>query len=192
MCFEKCVFLIKDFNLICVTGKMASGKNFICSKFEKDGWFCVDADLLVHEAIDEAAPIINETFGKIAQKKNICILTNDGKIDRRELGKILFSSPELLKKQEDIVYPVITKMVKKIIAEHKKVILNATVLYKTPELLDMCEAIVFVKSNFVTRFFRARHRDRLSFKQIFKRFHSQKNLKKMYENANLPLFVVNN
>ena len=83
-------------------------------------------------------------------------------------------------------------MVEKIITEHKKVILNATVLYKTPELLDMCEAIVFVKSNFVTRFFRARHRDRLSFKQIFKRFHSQKNLKKMYEKANLPLFVVNN
>lgn len=192
MRFEKCAFLIKDFNSVCVTGKMASGKNFICSKFEKDGWFCVDADLLVHEAIDEAAPIINETFGKIAQKKNIRILTNDGKIDRRELGKILFSSPELLKKQEDIVYPVITKMVAKIITEHKKVILNATVLYKTPELLDMCEAIVFVKSNFVTRFFRARHRDRLSFKQIFKRFHSQKNLKKMYEKANLPLFVVNN
>ena len=192
MRFEKCAFLIKDFNSVCVTGKMDSGKNFICSKFEKDGWFCVDADLLVHEAIDEAAPIINETFGKIAQKKNIRILTNDGKIDRRELGKILFSSPELLKKQEDIVYPVITKMVEKIITEHKKVILNATVLYKTPELLDMCEAIVFVKSNFVTRFFRARHRDRLSFKQIFKRFHSQKNLKKMYEKANLPLFVVNN
>ena len=57
-------------NTICVTGKMASGKNFVCSELEKMGWTSVDADLGVaildyHEAcspvaLGEYLPIIDE------------------------------------------------------------------------------------------------------------------------------------
>ena len=45
---------IQDFSLICVTGKMASGKNFVTSKLEQDGWQSVDADKLVHIAINDS------------------------------------------------------------------------------------------------------------------------------------------
>ena len=192
MKITECIDLLKNSQLICITGKMASGKNYVCSIFEKKGWFSVDADILVHQAIDQSTKLILNSFNEIAQSQNINLLDDEGKINRRELGKILFSSPELLEKQEKIVYPVITKMVQKIISEHSKVILNATVLYKTPDLLKMCEAIVFVQSNTIKRFFRARHRDLLSYKQILRRFKTQKNLLKEYKKFGIPIFIVNN
>ena len=83
-------------------------------------------------------------------------------------------------------------MLQKIIFEHNKVILNATVLYKTPELLKMCEVIVFVQSNTIKRFFRASHRDLLSYKQILRRFKTQKNLLQEYKKFEIPIFIVNN
>ena len=171
---------------------MASGKNYVCSQFEKKGWFSVDADILVHQAIEQSSQEILDTFNDIAHEKKINLLKEDGKINRRELGKILFSASELLEKQEKIVYPVITKMLQKIILEHNKVILNATVLYKTPELLKMCEVIVYVQSNTIKRFFRARHRDLLSYKQILRRFKTQKNLLQEYKKFGIPIFIVNN
>lgn len=192
MKITECIDLLKNSQLICITGKMASGKNYVCSIFEKKGWFSVDADILVHQAIDQSTQLILNSFNEIAQSQNINLLDDEGKINRRELGKILFSSPELLEKQEKIVYPVITKMVQKIISEHSKVILNATVLYKTPDLLKMCEAIVFVQSNTIKRLIRARHRDSLPYKQIFKRFKTQKNLLKEYKKFEIPIFIVNN
>lgn len=192
MKIEKCAFLLEKYNLICLTGKMASGKNFICEKFERLGWFCLDADLLAHQAIENSSQTIIRTFEDEAKSRGIEIQTADGKINRRELGKLLFAAPNLLKKQEEIVYPEITKMIRNIILNRKKVILNATVLYKTPQLLNMCEAIVFVKSNFIKRFFRAKKRDNLPAKQILKRFNSQKKLYEKYKNANIPIFSIKN
>ena len=171
---------------------MASGKNYVCSQFEKKGWFSVDADILVIKQLEQSIRKFLETFIDFANKKKINLWTKKEKINRRELGKILFSAPELLEKQEKIVYPVITKMLQKIIFEHNKVILNATVLYKTPELLKMCEVIVFVQSNTIKRFFRARHRDLLSYKQILRRFKTQKNLLQEYKKFGIPIFIVNN
>lgn len=171
---------------------MASGKNYVCSQFEKKGWFSVDADILVHQAIEQSSQVILDTFNDIANEKKINLLNDDGKINRRELGKILFSSPKLLEKQEKIVYPVIIKMVQKIILEHSNVILNATVLYKTPELLKMCETVVFVQANTIKRLFRAHHRDSLPYRQILRRFKTQQTLLQEYKKFKIPIFIVNN
>ena len=94
--------LFENTNLICVTGQMASGKNFVCTELEKQGWFSVDADKLVHQAIDESTEEIIKTFLPYSQKAQLNIVTNDNKIDRKALGKLLFENPQLLKKQEEI------------------------------------------------------------------------------------------
>ncbi len=180
---------------ICVTGKMASGKNYICSKFEKDGWKSIDADLLVHDAIKNQSQKIYDTFKDYAKEKNINLLENNPTeltINRKSLGQLLFSNPELLKKQEEIVYPEITKIIKNIIQKNDKTIINATVLYKTPELLQMCEKIYFVKAPFLTRLIRAKKRDNLPIVQILKRFYSQKNLLKEYKKFSVPITIIKN
>ncbi len=185
---------LSDYSIICVTGQMAAGKNFICSQLEKQGWSSIDADILVHHAIDIARDRIITKFEPYAKEKKIKIAKEDGSVDRRALGELLFSMPSLLKVQESIVYPIITKEIEDFIAEHQKTIINATVLYKTPELLSRCQALVYVRAPLFTRITRARKRDNLPYKQIFKRFISQKNLLWNYTKADIPMpvFEINN
>lgn len=187
--------IFDSYKVICVTGKMAAGKNYVCSQFEKNGWTSLDADIYVHNAIDLAQDKIFETFGPYAEKENINIKReSDGKVDRKALGKLLFSIPDLLEIQENIVYAVITKQIKDFVEQNadKKIIINATLLFKTTELMNLCGHIVFVDAPFCTRLKRARRRDGLSYSEIFKRFKSQKNLLRSYKKTGIAITVVSN
>ena len=178
---------------IAVTGPMAAGKNYICKKLElEEGWASVDADLLVHGAIEIAKDRILDTFTPYAEEHNIKIARTDGSIDRRALGQLLFSIPELLKIQESIVYPIITKQIDDFINEHEKTIINATVLYKTPDILNRCDKILFVTAPLLTRLHRARTRDHLPYSQILRRFWVQRNLLKEYKKSDIPIEIIQN
>ena len=83
-------------------------------------------------------------------------------------------------------------MVKDFIQTHEKTIINATVLFKTPELLNMCEYVLFVKAGLIKRIIRARKRDHLPYKQIFKRFYAQRNLLKDYKKTGTSIRIVRN
>ena len=180
----------KQSTTLAVVGPMASGKNYICSQLEQEGYTSVDADILVHDAIDIAKERILDTFTPYAQKKNIKIARHDGTIDRQALGKLLFSIPELLTVQESIVYPIIIQQIQDFINQHEKSIINATVLYKTPELLALCDKVIYVTAPFLKRLTRARRRDKLPFTQILRRFHTQRNLLKEYQNLVPPEKIV--
>ena len=52
----------KTSSVIAVVGPMAAGKNYICSKLKEEGWAAVDADLLVHDAIELVKDKILQTF----------------------------------------------------------------------------------------------------------------------------------
>ena len=178
--------------IIAVVGPMAAGKNYICSKLKEEGWASIDADLLVHDAIELVKDKILQTFIPYAESQNIRLTHDDGSIDRKALGSLLFSFPELLAIQESIVYPIITKQIDNFINGHDKTIINATVLYKTPELLYHCDKIIFVTAPFFTRLRRARKRDHLSFHQILRRFYAQRNLLKEYKASGIPLEIIYN
>ena len=167
--------------VIAVTGPMAAGKNYYCSQLEKEGWSCVDADILVHEAIELVKDKILTKFIPFAEQQHLKLTNPDGTIDRKALGKLLFAYPELLNIQESIVYPIIIKQIEEFIATHPKAVINATVLYKTPELLKYCQKVIFVTAPFFKRLSRARKRDKLSYFQILRRFHAQRNLLKQYQ-----------
>ena len=177
---------IYDCTIIAITGPMAAGKNFICTQLEKQGWSCVDADLLVHDAIELVKDKILEKFVPFAEQQNIKLTKHDGTIDRKALGTLLFTFPELLNIQESIVYPIIIKQIEEFIAQHEKSVINATVLYKTPQLLEHCQKVIYVTAPFFIRLNRAHKRDRLTYKQILKRFHAQKNLLKEYQKLISP------
>ena len=183
---------VDGLKIIAVVGPMAAGKNYICSKLKEEGWAAVDADLLVHDAIELVKEKILETFVPYAESQNIKLTKPDGTINRKNLGQLLFSFPELLKIQESIVYPIITKQIENFIDGHDKTIINATVLYKTPELLARCEKILFVTAPLLTRLRRARRRDHLPFRQIFRRFHAQRHLLREYQKSGITVEIIHN
>lgn len=212
------------FQVIGLTGKMASGKNYVCSELEKIGFVSVDCDVEVHKVLEEKKEKIFSTFSDYAKEKNLTLKNPDGSLNRRNLGALLFQNPELLALHESIVYPALTKNVTAIINtaragfssdadisndarttnnespatdaslqnHHRGIIINATVLYKTPELLNKCDKIIFVQSNFITRFLRARKRDKLPLKQIINRFLSQFHLKDRYKESAIEIITVRN
>lgn len=167
--------------VIAVVGPMAAGKNYITSQLEKEGWACVDADILVHQAIELVKDKILAKFIPFAQSQNIKLTKEDGSIDRKALGRLLFAFPELLQIQESLVYPIIIQEIKEFIATHPKAVINATVLYKTKELLAYCDKIIYVSAPFLKRLARARRRDKLPLLQILRRFHAQRHLLKEYQ-----------
>ena len=179
---------------LAVVGPMASGKNFICSQLEQQGWVSVDADILVHDAIELVKDKILAKFVPFAEREHIKLTNEDGTINRRALGRLLFSFPELLQIQESIVYPIIIQQILEFINEHEKTIINATLLYKTPQLLVYCDKVIYVTSPFFKRLIRARRRDKLPISQILKRFHAQRNLLQEYQKK-VPkekIVIVNN
>ena len=172
--------------VVAVTGPMASGKNYICSQMEAEGWTSIDADILVHQAIEQVKDKILEKFVPYADQQHIKLTNDDGTINRRALGRLLFSFPELLQIQESIVYPIIIQQILEFINLHEKSIINATVLYKTPELLAYCDKVIYVSAPFFKRLFRALQRDKLPLIQILKRFHAQRNLLQEYKKSVSP------
>ena len=173
---------------------MAAGKNAAAKLLEKRGWLCIDADALVHEAIESEADKIIRTFSQVAKKRGIDIVRQDGSIDRRSLGKIVFSDTSLLAKQEAIVYPAIEKCAMQKIdsSEAKNIALNAAVLYKTPTLMRMCRAILYVEAPFWVRLLRAKKRDGEAIRAICKRFRAQRGLYRNYKQTGIPIVKVRN
>ncbi len=189
----------QSFQVICLTGKMASGKNFVTQKIiEKSGgkFASIDSDKTVHEAISLCAKKIFDSFENESKKSGINLKNTDGTLNRKALGKLIFPRPELLLRQEKIVYPKTIELTKKFIEENrekgKSVIINAAVLNKIPELMSLCSKIIFVTAPTFTRLLRAKKRDNLPSRQILARFKSQKKLLEEYKKTGIEIFIVKN
>ena len=181
--------------VICVTGAMAAGKNAVSDILEKHGFACTDADKLVHEALatpEVQARVLTE-FGALARERGICLTREDGSLDRRALGALLFSDKALLGRHEAILHPEVDKRIDAFMAENagKNIVINATVLYKTPSM-KKCSAVLFVTAPLFVRFFRARRRDGMKTRHILARFWQQRNLFAKYKKTDADIYRVSN
>lgn len=175
--------------ILCVTGPMAAGKNAAAAILEKKGFAAIDADVLGHKAVKECTEQILCEFSDEAQKRGVSLLSSDGTLNRRVLGSIVFESRELLARQEQIVYPVIRRLLAEFIRENagKDIAVNATVLYKLPDMQNIIERILYIDAPLPLRFIRAMKRDKTGIIQIYRRFSSQKNLFAKYKNTNTDI-----
>lgn len=173
---------------------MAAGKNAVASVLEESGWLSVDADDLVHEAVERMTPQILAAFSPSAEKAGIQLAKGDGSLDRRALGSLIFGDAELLAKQESIVYPEVNRLTEEFIRINagRDIALNATVLYKTPCLMEKCSAVLYVTAPYLKRFLRAKVRDGLPCRQIAARFRSQRELYRNYVKTGIPVMLIHN
>ncbi len=180
--------------VICVTGPMAAGKNAASAILENQGWLSIDADQTAHLAIENKKDDIIAAFGPLASAQGIDLTNDDGTINRRALAPILFSDPELLARQESIVHPEVVRLITAFIAEHPQnnIIINATVLHKTPDLMQLCDTILYIDAPVITRLRRAKARDGHSTRHILKRFWAQRHLYRDYKATGIPVCRIPN
>jgi len=116
--------------IIGLTGGIASGKNFVAEIFQKMGAVVFDADAEIHNLL-----AYNQTI--ILQVKNLFPeVIVDRKVDRKILGKIVFSDDEKLKALELILHPPLRDIYDKFLRDAKNsgkefVVLNIPLLLET-------------------------------------------------------------
>jgi len=84
-----------------VTGCPGSGKSILAAEISRQGWKLIDADEIGREVVENDTAVL----GELARVFGDDILTTDGKLRRRFLGKRAFAGHESTGKLNDIVHP---------------------------------------------------------------------------------------
>ncbi len=148
--------------VIGLAGGIACGKSLVAKCFEDLGCVVIDADKIGHEVL-----CMPSVVGKIVQKWGGGFIAN-GKVDRRELAKIVFplgcnSPSEDLKYLEQLTHPEIGKLIQKRLEQFRSfgnfpaVVLDAPVMFKA-NWDRFCDQIVFIDADLTTRKQRAKER----------------------------------
>ena len=86
-------------NAIALTGGISTGKSTVCNLLKLHGFLIVDADKIAHKILDLNASKIEELFGTK--------YVENGLVQRKELGKIIFSNEDNKLKLEALLHPLI-------------------------------------------------------------------------------------
>ena len=119
--------------IICLTGGIAAGKSTAARYFATRGAKIIDADQLGHATYEAGTPAndrLVETFGD-------AVRAEDGGIDRKALGGMVFGKPEALKQLTDIVWPEI-----RLLAEAQ----TQSLLKEDPSAIVILEAAVLFEA----------------------------------------------
>jgi len=125
--------------VIGVTGKVGSGKTTVSTILtRKYGAVVVDVDKIGHEILEEKREELEGIFGEEIVK--------EGKVDRKALAAIVFSSEEKLKILERLLHPRMCERVKEIlekISRDELVVVEAALL-KRMNLHKLCDHVITV------------------------------------------------
>lgn len=84
---------------IALTGGISTGKSSVANIFSSFAFHVIDADTVAHSILNEQHKAIATMFGKS--------LIADQNVDRKALGKIVFSDPVKRKELEALLHPLI-------------------------------------------------------------------------------------
>jgi dephospho-CoA kinase len=135
--------------IIGLTGPIASGKNIVARIFLKAGAYVIDADIVGHEILSSQGKVWHQIVKAFGSK----VLSRGGRINRKKLGRLVFSDQKHLNKLNSISHPEIKKRVMSLIrASNKKVIVvNAAVLFEM-KLNKMMDKVIVVTAKKSLRF----------------------------------------
>jgi dephospho-CoA kinase len=153
---------------------------------EKHGIPVLDVDKLGHTAIEEEKAAILRHFGPE-------VLETDGTVDRKKLGALVFGKAEELAALEAIVHPAANRLTGQWLREREgqTLVINAALLHRS-SAFEQLDAIILVTAPWFVRLIRARRRDRLSWRELIKRFRSQRDFTSQYLRKNTDIYIMDN
>jgi dephospho-CoA kinase len=135
--------------VIGLTGNIATGKSTILNYLIEKCATIIDADKLGHRVIEPGGPAYDAVVRAFGKE----ILREDGTIDRKKLGKIVFFNPLDLGRLEKIVHPKIFELGKQEISNNEShvIVLEAIKLLEAGLMSTLCDEIWVVTSSFATQ-----------------------------------------
>jgi dephospho-CoA kinase len=119
--------------IVGLTGGVATGKSLVAKEFKRLGAHVIDADEIAREITrpgTTAYKEIAEEFGNEAIKP-------DGTIDRKNLGRVVFSDPARLKRLNEITHPKIIQEIEERIEGFKKKHPREIIVVDAPLLIEV-------------------------------------------------------
>ena len=164
--------------VIGITGGTGAGKSVVSAYLKKRGATIIDADALSREITKEggiALPEIDKAFPGVIK---------DGVLDRKALGRIVFSDSGKLSVLNEITHKYIKKLTEERIENADGlIILDAPLLFEAGED-KLCDKVVFVTADEDVRIKRIMARDNLSFEDAKQRIDAR-NLAPIMEKCDL-------
>lgn len=146
-----------------LTGGIATGKSTVSALLRQAGFPIVDADIVAREVVEPGTP----TLEKIKSAFGPGIIDN-GVLDRRKLGQIVFEDGAQLKKLNDIMQPAISSaMADKInfwrLQNVPILVLDVPLLFERDyDKNKLVDKIIVVTASEEIQLFRLENRDQLS------------------------------
>ena len=156
-----------------LTGGIASGKSTVSAYLAQNGALIIDADLIARQVVAKKSSGLKQIVAKFGGE----ILTASGELDRKKLGKLVFSNKELLKNLTDITGPLIRAEILREIEAAKKaqvklVVLDIPLLFETG-YQTLCDKVMVVTIPSKLQHERVMKRDNLSAAEARKRIANQ-------------------
>ncbi len=178
-----------------VTGRYCAGKSAVSEILAEHGYLQIDVDSIGHEALNRERDRVVEAFGD-------AVTTQDGCIDRKALGRIVFSDSAELRRLEAIVHPAMVEMTAERVGEIREgggerdeepvgIVINAAILTRMG-LDRLCDAVIYVRAPFCATWRRARERDGASVFEVVKRLRAQRDVDPQHSPSNAETHSVEN
>ncbi|XP_026954762.1 dephospho-CoA kinase domain-containing protein isoform X3 [Sagmatias obliquidens] len=149
--------------LVGLTGGIASGKSSVIQVFQQLGCAVIDVDVIARHVVQPGYPAhrrIVEAFGTE-------VLLENGDIDRKVLGDLIFNQPDRRHLLNSITHPEICKKMMKetfkfFLRGYRYVILDIPLLFETKKLLKYMKHTVVVYCDRDTQLARLMQRNNLN------------------------------
>ena len=155
-----------------ITGLSGSGKSYVVNflKEQYPDFNVIDADLIAHEVISTSEEVEDYLTMRYGSK----FFNSDNSVNRKELGKFLFSNKEELKRYDKMIHPLIMKEI-----EHRAFYMKGVILFDIPLLYDLgldkyMDKIITITCKEEDRIERLMDRDKLSRDDVLRRISNQR------------------
>ncbi len=171
--------------VIGVTGGFGTGKTTVSAMLAKRGATVVNADRIAHHMMLPGGAAYKKVLSLFGKK----ILSRNGRIDRKLLGKIVFADIKKLKLLNGLIHPEVTKKIKETISKDKGgVVLDCPLLIESG-LERMVDIMVVVTAKKRIEVNRAKKRHHLKEVDVLRRIRRQMPIAKKIELAD---FIIDN
>lgn len=159
--------------VIGLTGQTGAGKSTVRKLLKAKGAAVVDADFVAHEVADNSLSCLTD----IVEHFSCMVLDEKGKLNRRALGRIVFSDRKKLALLNKIMFPYIVSAIKGQVTAYEQagaqiIVIDGATLIESG-CAKMCSVLVSVTADEETRLTRIIHRDGISKRDAVRRVSAQ-------------------
>lgn len=159
--------------VIGLTGQTGAGKSTVRKLLKAKGAAVIDADFVAHEVTDNNLSCLTD----IVEHFSCMVLDEKGKLNRRALGRIVFSDRKKLALLNKIMFPYIVSAIKGQVTAYEQagaqiIVIDGATLIESG-CAKMCSVLVSVTADEETRLTRIIHRDGISKRDAVRRVSAQ-------------------